>query len=142
MHLVSLNLDDRHLDVAVVDEDAIAGLDHARQTGQVDGDSFARARDVFRLDHKRLAALQLDRLHDQLANAHFGAGQIAHDGDALALGISRCAHSSDRATVAVEVAMREVQTHDVHARRNHPLQRVLAVGCGADGADDLGLLSG
>jgi hypothetical protein len=65
------------------------------------------------------ARLQLDFLDAEVADAHLRPRQIRHDGDALAGRLLGGADVSDGAPMYVELAVREVQSGNVHAGADH-----------------------
>ena len=83
---------------------------------------------------------KLDRLRLDLAEAHLGAGQVGHDGDAPAGGLLRGADAGDALGVAGEVAVREVEPRDVQPGADEALQHLRRFRGRADGGDDLGLV--
>ena len=100
------------------------------------------ADDVLAGQREAVAGAQLDRLRLDLADAHLGAGQVGHDGDAPAGGLLRGADAGDALGVAGEVAVREVEPRDVQPRADEALQHLRRFRGRADGGDDLGLVGG
>ena len=89
---------------------------------------------------KRVAGAQLDRLRLDLADAHLGAGQVGHDGDALPGGALGGADARDALGVAGEVAVREVEPRDVQPGADEAFQHLRRFRGRPDGGDDLGLV--
>ena len=140
LDLLAVHGHDAQLEVAVVEQDAVARLDVARQRvvggrdapgvaldGLVGGDDDAAARD------------QLDRpAARELARADLGPAQVLQDGDRPLLPLRDLAHRlQDRQVVGV-LAVREVEPDDVGAGVDQALEDGGLARGGADGGNDLG----
>ena len=73
----------------------------------------------------------------QRADAQLRAGQVLEDRDRPADAAGGVAHALRGLGVLLGGAVREVQPRDVHARRDHPLERLGIPRGGADRGDDL-----
>jgi len=131
----------QHLEVdqAVVDRDPVAHLDRVDDVGVVDLDRALL--DVLGAAHHDgdLLALAQVQFRREVPGADLGALGVQHHRHRVAhLAVQR-AYGLDHARVRLVVAVRHVEPHDVHAGGVEPLEHLVGAGCGAYGADDLGL---
>ena len=84
-----------------------------------------------------VAGLELGDVVDERADAHLRAGQVLQDRDGAARAAGGLAHALRGLGMLLGVAVGEVQPRDVHARLDHPGERVGVARGGADGGDDL-----
>ena len=82
----------------------------------------------------------MDGLLSQLADAHFWAGQIGHQGDFAADRLRGGPQFDDLGRVFFERAVREVQASHAHSRLDHLFQDCRRVACRPDGGNDLRLV--
>ena len=110
-------LDDQ-LHQSVVQEQPVARLHDLGQSRKAHRDPLGVADDVLAGQREGVAGEQLDRFRLDLADAHLGAGQVGHYGDALAGGSLRGADPRDAFGMTREVAVREVEPRNVQPRSN------------------------
>jgi hypothetical protein len=77
-----------------------------------------------------------------LADAHLGAGQVGHDGDAFGGGLLGGTDAGNALGMTAEISVRKVEPGDVEAGADEALEHLRRFRGGSDGGDDLGLVSG
>ena len=133
-------LDDQ-LHEAVVEKQPVARFHHPGQRLEAHRNPPRVADDVLAGQGEGFAGHELDRLRLDLAEAHLRSGQVGHDGDPAAGGLFGGADAGDAFGVAGEVAVGEVEPRHVQPGADQPFQHLRRIRGGADGGDDLGLVS-
>lgn len=131
--------------MAVVDEHALANLDIIEHVGPSCADPTMVADYLLALDDQRVAPAD-DALPclgtgiwADLADADFGAGQIAHDCDGGVMLAGLRANAVENLFVLIERAVREVQSEDVYSGVDHPADNVRRTAGGTHRGYGLGL---
>ncbi|PYR32417.1 MAG: hypothetical protein DMF90_23640, partial [Acidobacteria bacterium] len=96
------------------------------------------AHDVVRGQREGVASLQLDSILRKGADAYLRSGQIRHDGDSPANRLRRRPYVFDGPQMIGEIAVREVESSDVHSRGNHLLENRGRTGGRTDRGHDFG----
>ena len=125
-------------DLAVVDEDEVAGRDVAGQPGVRRRADVDVAGDVVGRDGEARTGLEHDRAVGEGAEADLGALQVDEDADAAAHLVGSGTHPLVDPLVVGVRPVREVHAGDVHARLDEGADALLARDSGPEGADDLG----
>ncbi len=125
------------LDVAVVDEDGVAGVNLLGQVLVVRVDAFLSSFDRPGGYRERRARLELDRAARQGPDADLRPLEVLHDGDDAARLAGDLPHRRDPAAVGGAVVVGEVETHHVDPGLDELAKHRLVVGRRAEGGDYL-----
>ena len=136
--LVALDRFHVERDPPVVDQNAVARLDVAREPRVRDCRPLRRPRHDLRRQDERAAAAERRAPLGERPEADLRALQVREHRDRLPDSRLDRADPLDRLAVLRVGAVGKVQARDVHSRTDHLLDDALADGGGPDGADDLG----
>ena len=139
LHFLQGRAHDAQLEVAVVEEDAVAGGDVPGQGVVGRGDELLGAFDrLVGGDGHPLARAQLDGLVVlETSGADLGPGQVLQHGDRPSQVGGDLASGLHHLEVLLVLAVREVQAHDVHAGLGEALEDLALAGGRTDGRHDL-----
>ena len=127
------------LEVAVVEQDAVAGSDVPRQGVVGGGDEVARALDGFvGGDGEGRPVAELDRVVLDPARADLGPGEVLQERYGAAGALRDVPDGIHDQEVVGVLAVREVHPHHVHAGLDELLQGAGVARRRADGGHDLG----
>ena len=143
VHVVALDLGDLQTDLAVVDQDRVAGVAIARQALERGGGDVLVTLDVVGGDDELLALGQLDLVLAlgvllEPAATDLRALQVDQNRHVAARGLGSLTHVVVHAQVILRGAVGAVQTGDVHTRFNELGEVLERFGGGTDGIYDLG----
>jgi hypothetical protein len=138
VHLITQYPFDLEHDLAVVEEQHVAGPYIARQFLVVETDASVFAQFAIGVEHEGIARAQHDFAVLEPADPDLRALQIAHDADRASGLSARLAHHLRAPLVIRSRAMREVHSHDVDSCEKHALERLGIIGRRSERGDDLG----
>ena len=139
-HVLPAHLPDLEQDEPVVDEQGVVGPHGPGQAAEAHAHPLAGPDDVIAGEDDGVVALELDGLLGEVADAHLGPWQVAHDGDPFpGLGRDR-ADGLDQAPMICLGAVGEVEARHVEPRVDHRAEGIGVVGGRANGRDDPGLV--
>jgi hypothetical protein len=130
------------LDQAVVQKQAVAALHHFGQRLEGHGGAGLVADDIAGGEGEVIARGKLDGFGVDLTQAHFGTGQIRHDGDPVAGEFLGLANAADDELMLGEVAVGKIQAGDVEAGVDQVHHHLRGAGGRPDGGNDFGLVVG
>ena len=120
LDVVAVDAGDLDGDLAVVDEQPVAGLHLLRQLGVGAGDPVLRTEDLVAGDDHGVAGAPLDLRVGEPAEADLRALQVGEDADGPSGGLGGLPHQAVRALVVGVAAVAEVQPGDVHTGVDEP----------------------
>ena len=126
------------LDQAVVQHDPATGLDVVGQLFVSDGADFVRALYAAGGQGELLAGGQLLHTVLELTQTNLGTLGVQHTGNGQVQLLGQCAYLVIAALVLLVVAMRKVETRDVHAVLHQLAQNARLIGGRTHSTDDLG----
>src|SRR5882724_10334839 len=138
VYLVTYDLFDFEHDLAVVEEQHVAGPHVARELLVIQADSAVDSKLAVGIEHEGVPGIQNDLAVLELADPDLRTLQIAHDADGPPGFAAGLAHQFRAPLVVRGGAVREVHAHDVHSREEHPLERLRVIGRRAECGDNLG----
>ena len=141
-HLPTAHLVDAQANCTIREIGDVARVHDLRQPGPGDLEPLRTALDRLGREDHGGAGAELGHTALHRADAQLGARYVLQNGHFAADPRGRLANHLDRDRVLVRGLVGEVQACDVHARADHPLERVGVAGGGADGGDDLGRAHG
>ena len=126
------------LDQTVVQHDPATGLDVVGQLLVSDGADFVRALYAAGGQGELLAGGQLLHTVLELTQTNLGTLGVQHTGNGQVQFLGQCAYLVIAALVLLVVAMRKVETRDVHAVLHQLAQNARLIGGRTHSTDDLG----
>ncbi|MBS1251542.1 MAG: hypothetical protein MAG451_00575 [Anaerolineales bacterium] len=127
-------------EVAVVDEQAIAGCEVVRQAGVADRGALTITDHVARREGEGLSRFERNFPIGNLADADARPLQVLHDGDGPAHLPTDVPQPADHLRMALVCAMGEIQPRHVHAGLDHGPQGLRRARSRANRADNLGTM--